>query len=237
MSTADEIAKLAALRDAGEMSPGEFEWEKARLLGMPAPAQAPLSETSGMPAATTTYTHPCRECGAPISNAINVRVCPKCRLAANQSEPTAPASASSSTTSETPSTTHPCSECGTPLRDTDTAICSACRSKHLGESRDVAASQAKPAGFRGWLNSSVGPKVYGAMTTKPKPVKPPRQEPHPVSKTIGIVAAMVILFAVGTIVIANLKVGVGAFFVILGVFVVIELAQVGRIVKVWTGRP
>jgi hypothetical protein len=56
---------------------GGFEREKAKLLGMPAPAQAPLSETSGTP--TTTYTHPCRECGAPISNAVNVRVCPTCR--------------------------------------------------------------------------------------------------------------------------------------------------------------
>jgi hypothetical protein len=33
LSTADELAKLAELRDRGELSPEEFEREKAKLLG------------------------------------------------------------------------------------------------------------------------------------------------------------------------------------------------------------
>ena len=39
-STADELAKLADLRDRGAISPEEFAQAKARLLGAPAPSSA-----------------------------------------------------------------------------------------------------------------------------------------------------------------------------------------------------
>lgn len=41
MSVADEIAKLAALRDQGHITPAEFESQKAVLLGQGAPAPGP----------------------------------------------------------------------------------------------------------------------------------------------------------------------------------------------------
>src|ERR1700678_4484132 len=46
MTTADEIAKLAALRDSGDLTPEQFETEKAKLLAAPRPFSPPVPTTA-----------------------------------------------------------------------------------------------------------------------------------------------------------------------------------------------
>ena len=50
LSVADEIAKLAALRDQGHLTPAEFESQKAVLLGQPAPGPAAVPPVQPPPA-------------------------------------------------------------------------------------------------------------------------------------------------------------------------------------------
>ena len=52
-STADELSKLADLRDRGTRSVGEFEAAKAKVLGTP-PAPAAVADTDGRVVACTT---------------------------------------------------------------------------------------------------------------------------------------------------------------------------------------
>ena len=47
-STADQLAKLAGLRDRGVISAGEFEREKAKVLAA-SPASAPMPVRAGRP--------------------------------------------------------------------------------------------------------------------------------------------------------------------------------------------
>jgi hypothetical protein len=43
MSTADELIKLDALRQSGVLTEGEFDAEKAKLLGAPLPPPTPTA--------------------------------------------------------------------------------------------------------------------------------------------------------------------------------------------------